>query len=369
MVAPVMYTPAILYLVRAWSLYRDLPYIPDSNVLLANSKAQLKLKRVLSILGRAHIQLGEVRKASLRFALGSQLRVHFLSTLRLPLRLIPHQLNFAQSLHLQGNHHDAVEIIRDVIASLDGYPTVDSAVAWMNYSSDSDDEDEVDADGEGHAPSLYCHYRSLPNVYLCPWLLLGQCYVALGTYSSAVEYLTRSRREVSLRDSFALTANVEFSYVSRYLPVNIVSLKIVDARCIHFAICCLSGLLSRTQLLNFVSFVSLLVPVLRWYVRLGLSCCVCHSMLTRALLTCAKFIPTLIAVLGSFCLGGMWSICNIVTVVVILLRWLLMSHVSRSGPLVSPRLQNIFFATSLALRPCTLCLRPYSRVMCATIFI
>jgi len=30
---------------------------------------------------------------------------------------------------------------------------------------------------------------------------------------------------------------------------------------------------------------------------------------------------------------------------------------------------DYFFAASLALRPCTLCLRPYSRVMCATIFI
>jgi len=113
---------------------------------------------------------------------------------------------------LQGDHHDVVKILWDVIASLDDCPTVDSAVAWMNYSIDSDDEDEGDTDLEGHAPSLYCHYRSLPNVDLCPWLLLGRYYVALGRCSSAVDYLTRSRREVSLRDSFALTVNVEFSY-------------------------------------------------------------------------------------------------------------------------------------------------------------
>jgi len=190
MVAPVMYTPAILYLVRAWLLYRDLSYLLESDVLSANSRAQQQLKRVLSILGRAHTQLGEARKASLSFALGLQLRVQLVGTLRLPLRLIPHQLHFAQSLHLQGAHHDAMEILRDVIASLDDCPSVNGAVAWMNYSSDSDDGDEGDADGEGHAPSLYCRYRSLLNVYLFPWLLLGRCYVALGRYSSAIKYFS-----------------------------------------------------------------------------------------------------------------------------------------------------------------------------------
>jgi len=111
MVSPVMYTPAILCLVRAWSLYWDLSYLPDSDVLLANSRAQLQLKRVLNILGRAHTQLGEVRKASFSFALGLQLRVQLVSTLCLPPHLIHHQLEFAQSLHLKGDDHDAVEFL------------------------------------------------------------------------------------------------------------------------------------------------------------------------------------------------------------------------------------------------------------------
>jgi len=98
MTSPIMYTPAILYLVRAWSLYQDLSYLPDSDVLSANSRAQL----LLSILRRAHTQLGEVRKASLRFALGLHLRVQLVCTLRLPPRLIPHQLEFAQRFTFAG---------------------------------------------------------------------------------------------------------------------------------------------------------------------------------------------------------------------------------------------------------------------------
>ena len=188
-VSPVMYTPAISYLVRAWSLYRELSYLPDSNVLSAGSHAQVQLKRVLSILGRAYTQLGEVRKASFSFALGVQLRVELVGTLRLSPRHIPHQLEFAQSLHLQGDHHDAVEIIRDVIASLDDCPTVNGAVNWLNYSSDSGDDDGGNAAGEDHAPLLYCLYRSLPRVYLCPRLLLRRCYVALGQYLKCSAYI------------------------------------------------------------------------------------------------------------------------------------------------------------------------------------
>jgi len=179
-VSPVMYTPAILYLVRAWSLYRELSYLPGSDVLSAGSHAHAQLKRVLSILGRSHSQLGEVRKASLSFALGVQFRVELAGTLWLSPHLIFHQLEFAQSLHLQGDHHDAIGIIQDVIASLDDRPIVEGAVNWLHYSSDSGDDDAEDAAMEDHAPSLYSLYRSLPRVDLCPWLLLGRCHVALG---------------------------------------------------------------------------------------------------------------------------------------------------------------------------------------------
>jgi len=199
-------------LLRAWSLYQELSYLPDSDVLSAGSHAHAQLKRVLSILGRSHSQLGGVRKASLSFALGVQFRVELAGTLWLSPRLIFHQLEFAQSLHLQGDHHDAIEIIQDVIASLDDRPTVSGAVNWLYYSSDSGDDDSEDAAIADHAPSLYSLYRSLPRIDLCPWLLLGRCHVALGRYSSAVDYLARSRREVSHRDSSTLTANVEFSY-------------------------------------------------------------------------------------------------------------------------------------------------------------
>jgi len=212
MVSPAMYTPAIFYLVRAWSLYRDLSYLPDSDVLSAGSHAQVQLKRVLSILGRSHTHLGEVRKASLSFALEVQLRVQLAGTLWLSPRLIPHQLEFAQSFHLKGDDDDGIDIIQDVIASLDGRPTVEGAVDWLYFSSDSADDNEEDAGGEDHAPALYSLYRSLPRVGLCAWLLLGRCHVALGRYSSTVDYLARSRRDVPRRDCLTLTANVEFSY-------------------------------------------------------------------------------------------------------------------------------------------------------------
>ena len=212
MVSPAMYIPVIFYLVLAWSLYRDLSYVPDSDVLSSCSHAHVQLKRVLIILGRSHACLGEVRKASLSFALGLQLRVQLTDTLWLSPRLIPHQLEFAQSLHLQGDHNDAIDIIQDVIASLDGLPTVEDAVDWLNYSSDSGNDDEEDAGVADHAPSLYSLYMSLTRVRLCPWLLLGQCHVALGRYSSAVDFLSRSRRDVPRRDCLILTDNVEFSY-------------------------------------------------------------------------------------------------------------------------------------------------------------
>jgi len=354
-------------LLRAWSLYQELSYLPDSDVVSAGSHAHAQLKRVLSILGRSHSQLGGVRKASLSFALGVQFRVELAGTLWLSPRLIFHQLEFAQSLHLQGDHHDAIEIIQDVIASLDDRPTVSGAVNWLYYSSDSGDDDSEDAAIADHAPSLYSLYRSLPRIDLCPWLLLGRCHVALGRYSSAVDYLARSRREVSHRDSSTLTANVEFSYTVASAAREY-CLSEARVRTIHpfinwlVAGPALSDAIIEFRLLRLLASACVAVGCASGSVQLGLSFNA-HLDVIDVWQIQSDF---------HHCLG-LFSV-----------EWYAVDPQYRdirgypvAMALSVPRLvfgtsrvttfTVNFFVASPALGPCTPCLRPYSRVMCVTL--
>ena len=76
--------------------------------------------------------------------------------------MIPHVLSLAQNLHAQNQHKECIHVIHQMLA----------------YGRDNDDDDDDDFDD-------ILNYNVSYVSPICPALLLGRCYMALGEYARA----------------------------------------------------------------------------------------------------------------------------------------------------------------------------------------
>ena len=76
--------------------------------------------------------------------------------------MLPFVLSFAKNLHAQNQHKECIHVIHKMLA----------------YGRDNDDDDDDDSDD-------ISHYNVSYAACICPALLLGRCYTALGEYAKA----------------------------------------------------------------------------------------------------------------------------------------------------------------------------------------
>ena len=213
-----LFTPAISYLQVAYSWYKEFAFNHDTQDFTDDAPAQKQLVMVCSTLGRTCSKLGDYKRAEKNFAHNIILRQRMVddSTPEL-LRLVPHVLDMAQNLYALGEYLKAIKMIETVLQSI-STTSKEAIGVVLNYNSDEDDgSDEHDSsdedDGSNSAPlTRVKSHPSAPRVYVCPWLLLGRCYTALGRYMPAVGSFLHSRSAIKTRDSPFLTASVELNF-------------------------------------------------------------------------------------------------------------------------------------------------------------
>ena len=207
-----MLTPAIWYMQIAYSWYNEFAFINDTEDIPGDALAQKQLVMLCSILGRTYSKLGEYKRAEQKFAHNIMLRQRMAGgSIQRLLRLVPHILDMAQNMHVLGEHLGAINMLETVLQSISSTSKQRIGVI-LNHDSDEDDASDEDGDSNSAPPSPVKSHPSAPRVYLCPWLLMGNCFMALGRYMPAVGSFLHSRAAVKTRASPFLTASVDLNF-------------------------------------------------------------------------------------------------------------------------------------------------------------
>ena len=127
----------------------------------ASSSVETKtlLSKICNGVGIALAELGKFEEAHSYFSECVSIGIKIASAKQ---TILPYVLSFAKNLHAQNKHKECIRVIHQMLA----------------YGRDNEDDDDSDDDDISHynVPYVAC---------ICPALLLGRCYMALGEYVRA----------------------------------------------------------------------------------------------------------------------------------------------------------------------------------------